>query len=282
MSFKEFVDKYSRSIFVLSVITLLIIAILFPYSNFSVFSSNPSQNSVDRGEIAVVDQFYSHSSNFSDEVKDLFSDKGVKVDVFENITVDLYRELPTMGYKVIIFRVHSASGADLVNGSKIIGSPIYTNEKYESSKYPVLQSKNYLVPAVAQDWYRNKEMRVFAVMPKFIATKTEGEFNNTLIVFDSCDVVKPENDYKLFQAFYEKGAGAVIGWKGLITINQGDEGTLKLMRNIVDGKKLGESVSQTNKYLINNTTHNAGLMLPDRSSNKKLIIKNNQIKLVEN
>lgn len=281
MGLKEFVDKYSRFIFVLSVVALLIIVLLFPYSNFSVFSSNSSQNSVDRGEVAVVDQFYSYDSNFSDEVTDLFGGEGVEVDVFENITVDLYRRLPTMGYKVIIFRVHSASGADLVNGSKIIGSPIYSTEEYESSKYPILQSKNFLVPAVAQDWYRDEEMRVFAVMPKFIATKTEGEFNNTLIVFDSCDVVKPENDYKLFQAFYEKGAGAVIGWKGLITINQGDEGTLKLMRNIVDGKKLGESVSQTNRYLINNTTHDAGLMLPGRSSDKKLVIKDSNIKLVE-
>ena len=57
---------------------------------------------------AIVDQLYSLQPNegFISEVTRELEDYGFKVDLYQGdeVTVDLYRRLPSYGYKLIIFR----------------------------------------------------------------------------------------------------------------------------------------------------------------------------------
>ncbi|OKY77372.1 MAG: hypothetical protein BTN85_2022 [Candidatus Methanohalarchaeum thermophilum] len=109
--------------------------------------------------------------------------------------MDLYRRLPGLNYKVIIFifRVHFTT--DIRSEEFDYKSSLFTEEKYESSKYLVLQSKKLLLQGVFE------EKRVFAATYKFVSTEMEGEFNDTLVIFDSCHTFTLSNKYKLIQAF---------------------------------------------------------------------------------
>ena len=60
---------------------------------------------------AIIDQLYCLEPNqvFIDETTEILEACGFEVDVWqgEEVTVNLYRELPKYGYELIIFRAHS-------------------------------------------------------------------------------------------------------------------------------------------------------------------------------
>jgi len=71
----------------------------------------PSPDNVGKPRAVIVDQLSSFRENeaFITEVTGELEDYGFEVDLYQgdNITVDFYRQLPTHGYKLIIFRAHS-------------------------------------------------------------------------------------------------------------------------------------------------------------------------------
>jgi len=70
---------------------------------------------------AIIDQLYllEPNSSFISEAAGLLESYGFAVDLWQGseITVDFYRKLPSMGYKLIIFRVHSGLLVNIQGGA---------------------------------------------------------------------------------------------------------------------------------------------------------------------
>jgi len=150
--------------------------------------------------------------------------------------VDLYAWIPSAGYGLIIFRVHGG-----VN-QQIQGNPVglYTSEQYSELGYPEEQLGDRV--GVGRAYDRNDTV-VFAVTPKFIKERSAADYPGTIVILMGC--------YGLFstdlpQAFIDRGASVVIGWKGLVGLEHTDKATLVLLEAIVlDKLKIQDSVERT-------------------------------------
>ena len=92
--------------------------------------------------VAIIDQLsasFQENEQFIANVTRELEDYGFEVDVFQgnNITVDFYRQLPTRGYKLIIFRAHS--GILEQDGEVVPRTVLFTNEEYSESRYALEQ-----------------------------------------------------------------------------------------------------------------------------------------------
>jgi len=126
--------------------------------------------------VAIVDSFYSSKPSFTDEAVMFLSSKGLRVDVYkdENVTVELYRELPTYGYSVIVLRVHAGLGEDATSPTFL-----FTNEPYVSNKYQLEQASKQILQGIID--LDNPVNPVFSVGPLFIDRSLKGNFNNSTI-----------------------------------------------------------------------------------------------------
>ncbi len=75
------------------------------------FGACSTPNSEVESKAAIIDQLYDLQPNpaFIEQTTQYLQDYGFEVDLYQGdaVTVDFYRKLPTYGYKLIIFRVHS-------------------------------------------------------------------------------------------------------------------------------------------------------------------------------
>lgn len=90
---------------------------------------------------AILDQLsvYSPNENLIATVQGYLTRASYRVEIFsaEEITVDLYRQLPSRGYGVIILRVHSTATVEVSEGHTVSGAPVYllTGEPYNRLGY---------------------------------------------------------------------------------------------------------------------------------------------------
>lgn len=190
---------------------------------------------------AVIDQLCVLLPNpaFIEQTTHQLRDYGFEVDVYsgDNITVDLYRKLPTYGYKVIIFRVHS--GLLGVDPKVINRTWLYTNEPYSETSHIVEQLDDRVTYARTRDdapW-------CFAVSAEFIDESTDGRFNNTAIIMMGCDALHFED---MAQAFIQKGASTYIAWDASVILDYVDSATPVLLEKLCsDQLTLKQAVAQT-------------------------------------
>jgi hypothetical protein len=195
---------------------------------------------------AIVDQLYLRQPNpaFTAEAKQTLEGYGFTVDVWEGaqITVDFYHKLASMGYKLIVLRVHSGLLVSEQNGKTVTLDTTYlfTSENYTTNKYVGDQLTNKVSNAMMDE---NTPL-VFAVNSQFIKS-SKGNFNHTLVLAMGCQ----SYEYKdLPEAFVAKGAGAYIGWTDVVSLDYGDKVTLSLLHNLcTDNRTLAQAVAQTLK-----------------------------------
>ena len=216
---------------------------------------------------AVVDQLYALRPNetFTNEITQELGKIGYKVDVYRGdaVTVDLYRKLPSYGYGIIIFRVHSGLlGVD----PKVSGKTwLFTSEVYSTTKHVSEQLSDQVTYAKTSDdapW-------VFAICDKFIAQSMEGQFNNTAIIMMGCDCLHFED---LARAFIQKGASAYLAWDVSVTLDYVDDATLALIKKLCSKDLTIEvAVAQTMKEKGPDPKYGAVLKYyPPESGNKTL------------
>jgi hypothetical protein len=138
----------------------------------------------------------------------------------DNATVDNYRNLPSEGYKLIIWRAHSA----------------LNNE----SQFVAISASDIIIPNLTDydQWKANGELEgcnisgdprlYLAITPKFITEVMSGRFVDTVIIFMSCNGLK-EGYTKTAEALQEKGAKAIVSWNGWIENPNNDEATALLL-----------------------------------------------------
>jgi hypothetical protein len=199
---------------------------------------------------AIIDQLSNLQENedFVTEVTKELEDYGFEMNLYQGdeITVEFYRQLPTQGYKLIIFRAHS--GLLVQNGEVIQRTVVFTNEEYGRSEHIREQLLGQLVMGTACEGCYPV---MFGITPEFISTEIltgkitsmEGRFDDTVVIMMGCSgIVLPD----LAKAFVDKGASVYLAWDDSVNLYYVDEATAYLMRQLCSGNlSIKEAVDST-------------------------------------
>lgn len=189
---------------------------------------------------AIVDQLSLTAPNpsFAREAGELLTEAGYRVDYYpgEETTVDFYRALPARGYDIVLFRNHAARRPDVLAARLPDEAALFTSELYDRNRYIEDQDSLRLVKVS----YPGAEEVFFGIRSDFIVSRMEGDFGGAVIVLMGCDGLTTD---RTAAAFVEKGAGAVIGWDGLVTADHTDRAIESLLRHLlIEGKTADEAL----------------------------------------
>ena len=184
----------------------------------------------------IIDQLYQDFPNesFQQNATKLLTDGGYEVDLFTtaDITIDFYKELPSMDYEFIVLRSHSLAIYD-----KKPSSWIFTGEKYDAGRYSHEQLSGMLSPGVPFRQGQISQMtqgdakseRLFMIGSKMIDKMMVGQFPGTQIILGGCDTM---SQVYLAEALVKRGASSVVGWNGLVELRDNDAVMLSLLDDI--------------------------------------------------
>lgn len=180
---------------------------------------------------AIVDQLFTLDPNpvFIEKTTAALEQDGFKVDCYQgdNITVDFYRKLPEMGYKVIIFRSHAGL---LGSGGNVIQKTcLFTNELYSQTAHVSEQ----LTDQLAQARVDADHPWVFGIGADFVNHSMQGRFDHTALIMMGCSTLRVDD---LANSFVNKGASVYLGWNASVSANYVDNTTLVLLNKIVSNK----------------------------------------------
>ena len=246
-----FIKTYLREIAILATAVVLV----------SVFSTlafvDDQTTSNDRISKAVlIDQLHDDIPNlgFQQNLTEYFETAGYEVDLYttKDITVDFYKELPSMNYEFIVARTHA-----LAFGTVETSASLFTGEKYELYKYTQEQLAYQVGKGVPYSFTDSKKIdnenlsnqTYFVVGSKFVDQVMVGEFPGSVIVLAGCDTTK---NGLLPLSLLERGASAVVGWDNTVLSDQNDEMVLALLEKmLVNSEEVSEAVSS----VMNEYTH---------------------------
>jgi len=200
-----------------------------------------------RPRAAIVDGLLHYPNQmFLEEAEEILCDGGYDVDLIpsEEVTVDLYRRLPSLGYGFIVLRVHCGPLIRRLPDGTVIseGTVLFTAEAYDPGRYVQYQLNGQL--ARARITARPDEA-YFAVPPWFFEECSIGGFDDAIVVLDSCYGFYVEAPLMMAEAFVEKGAEVFIGWDGEVQPGHSDEAALALLRALCrDGLTVEEAVER--------------------------------------
>ncbi len=220
-------------------IALALLILAWPGLTFFGGCSAPNPDSEARA--AIVDQLYSLLPNeaFISDITQQLEAYGFVVDLYQGdeITVDLYAELPGYGYRLIIFRAHS--GLLISEGEVIKRTSIFTNELYSKNKHVTRQLTNQLARARI-----NKNLPwVFGIGSEFVTLSMKRRFPDTVVIMMGCSTLYLDD---LAQAFIQKGASTYMGWDATVGLDYVDEATPVLVANLFSkGMTVKEAVDKT-------------------------------------
>ena len=197
---------------------------------------------------AIVDQLSLTVPNqtFVTAATGLLEEAGYSVDYYsgEEITVDFYKSLPTLGYDFIVMRTHSGlytqeeeseDGAD----SEDAFLALFTNESYNQYTYIEEQAAG----RIGKAFYREGGEELFAIGPGFVSSTMEGRFDDTMIVMMGCDGL---GTTVTAESFIEKGAKAFISWSQPVTASHTDAATEELLEKLlIEGLSTADAVERT-------------------------------------
>jgi hypothetical protein len=203
--------------------------------------SQPAPDNLVKPKAAIVDQLYSSQPNegFITEVTRELEDYGFEVDIYQGdeVTVDFYRQLPSYGYKLIIFRAHSGLVAE--DETVIARTLLFTNEPYSTVKHVAEQLDDRLAKAAVDEHHP----LVFGIGSKFIRQSMEEEFDDTVIIMMGCSCFYFPD---LATAFTDKGASAYLAWDASVDLDYVDRATPYLVRQLCSEKlTIKEAVDST-------------------------------------
>ena len=184
----------------------------------------------------IIDQLHQDFPNesFQENATKILTDGGFEVDLVttDDITVDFYKNLPSMDYEFIVLRSHSLAIYD-----KNPSSWIFTGEKYDPGRYSQEQLSGMLSPGVPFRQGQISQMtqgdakgeRLFMIGSKFVDKIMEGQFSGTHIILGGCDTMS----HSFFaDALVKRGASSVVGWNGLVELRDNDAVMLSLLDDI--------------------------------------------------
>jgi hypothetical protein len=164
---------------------------------------------------------------------------GYSVDYYpgEAVTVDCYRKLASLGYNIILLRVHCGYSPTRQTIS------FFTSEVYSESEYTIDQLAGYL----HEDFFvyppPDGEPGYFSITPSFVENAMNGKFNGTTVIMMGCyGLLYPV----MAEAFIAKGAKVYISWNGSVESDHTDQATINLLQHlIVEKEPVAQAVKNT-------------------------------------
>lgn len=230
-----------------------------------------AENSVYEGvpRAVIIDQLHDEIPNeyFTEQATKYLEGAGYDVDIFttKEITIDFFKNLPSMNYKYIVVRTHGASAEnkDLVT--------LFTGEPYQEDKYIYEQlSGTVKVGAPLQEiiyslndengnateWVQvNETTRIisgyvyvdkdakneyFVIPPKFVKNLMVGTFPGSVIILGGCNTAEYDS---MARALIKRGANNVVGWDDSVSNNDNDEIMLLLLKEtLINNVEIGDAV----------------------------------------
>jgi hypothetical protein len=230
---QEFFNSKRLTYAAVAIITVLVLAGFFIY----LYPHQPGQ-----AKAAIIDQLSSSqltslsrypNQTFVETSKELLAQRFPEVDYYsDNATVDNYRILASLGYKLIIWRAHSA--VDPSGYVAISSSEAYVQGKYEQYSEEQLKLCNITGDPVLY----------FAITPDFIKDRMDGRFEDTVIVLMSCNGLN-QSCLKTAEALKDKGAKAIISWNGWIDESYNDNAITLLLQHLInENNTIAEAVGK--------------------------------------
>ncbi len=154
----------------------------------------------------------------------------------KEVTVELYRNLPTFGYDLILLRAHSA----YIDEYQTLA--IFSAEPYTKNRYLYDQLRNRVARGQVDNPPKG-DPGCLAITDKFVRFSMKGTFDDAVVVMMGCAGIRGGA-----KAFLEKGARAYIGWDGRVSAHHTDRATIRLLeRLLVDKQTIRDAVAQTMK-----------------------------------
>jgi len=244
-----FIKTYLREITILATVVVLV-------SVFSTLAFVESQTTLDNkiSKAVIIDQLHDDMPNpdFQQKAIEYFETAGYEVDIYttKDITVDFYKELPSMNYEFIVARTHG-----LGFGTVEKSASLFTGEKYELYKHTQEQLAYQVGKGVPYSYSESKKISnenlsnqtYFVLGSKFVDELMVGEFPDSVIVLAGCDTM---SNGLLSQSLIDRGASVVVGWDKTLLNTQNDRVTLAYLEKVlVNGEEVTEAVSSVmNEY----------------------------------
>jgi len=239
------------AIFLAFILLILIFSAYFTYNFLNQPQNQTTTPASSQLKAAIVDQLSiaptgGLNQTFIETATNTLKQAGYSVDYYpgEEVTVELYRNLPAHGYKIIILRVHSS--ATWVQGTE---SPVilFTSERESQTKYVYEQLTDQLMSVAYSKEEREKGITYFGISPPFVTQSMKGKFPNTIIIMMGCEGL---DNPLMAEAFVEKGAKVYISWSGPVLASHTDTAVTHLLQHfLIEERTLKESVQETFKQV---------------------------------
>ena len=203
---------------------------------------------------AIVDHLSGSWPNpaFVKQCTAMLEQTGYEVDYVkgDDVTVELYQNLPTHGYKLIILRVHSAYIPEYLSLA------LFTSEPYTKNRYVYEQLRNRVASGqLAPE--KEGDPKYLVITDKFVRFNMKGSFDDAIVIMMGCSGVKK----CAADAFVQKGAKAYIGWTGPVSAYHTDRTTIHLLRRLLEkDHSVNEAVVKTMKTVGPDPTHKSTLL----------------------
>jgi hypothetical protein len=245
---KEREKRIATAIFLIFILSMVILSAYFAYT---LLNPSPVQSSAgptlqfkpenpnSQLKAAIVDEVSLTNPNqtFVQAATDILKHANYSIDYYssEKVTVDLFRNLPTPGYDIIILRVHSG----LSKGTQPPVS-LATSEAYSTTEHVNEQLANQVNRGqLATD---NRTL-YFLICPSFVKSCMIGSFKNTVIIMMGCEGLTYTD---MAEAFRERGAEAYISWKGSVSLSYSDQATILFLQHFVTERQtIGQAIEKT-------------------------------------
>jgi len=218
-----------------------------PYAFSHPFRGDPSLRPTGSlMKAAIVDQIglWHPNRGFIERASRYLTEAGFDVEVYEGeeVTIELYKTLPTKGYRLIILQTHSSSDLQLPDGTISSANPVFlcSSEPYGERKYFYEQMTNQ-VRGVELPY--ESSIVLFSIGPKFVRQSMAGHFDDALIIIGGCQGL---STLHLAEALIGRGASAVISWDGWVDLSHNDEAIVRLLQALIaDRLTVGQAVERT-------------------------------------
>jgi len=219
--------KQSRGLWKIAIYLLAAIVVCSAAVAIFLNFSRPGEPEVHKAVLVDHLSLTFPNQRFIDNTTEILEQAGYTVDYYpgEEVTVDLYRDLPTHHYEVVILRVHSGR-IRTPDGTLTDNVALFSSEPYNPEKY-VEEEKAGLVGSAR---YSNASSPYFAITPSFVLLGMEGRFEDSTVILMGCDGFRSDT---MARAFANKGANAFISWSGPIPASYTDAVTESLLEHLL-------------------------------------------------
>ena len=206
---------------------------------------------------AIIDQVHNDLPNFKfqADAQRMLEDAGYEVDLYitDEITVDFYKNLPSMNYHFILIRSHGGEDLSYEYPTRLFTGEKYSKEKYTTEQiyrqvgwgYPIYQEEYEKLKESDQDIFDNA---YFTIGSEMIDDGMVGTFPDSIIIIGGCQSAR---SHDLMESLIKRGASQVLGWAATIESKDNDRAMIWLLEEIlVKEVSIRDAVAEINKEMI--------------------------------